>query len=587
MAATYDGDGNRTTQSSLYNRDRQLDAESDGLDGVFDIDLDSALDKGSVLRSGISAFLLGITAQATAFMSSVNPATIPWALDVMLGMLIDSVPASEGAPHGIPSLVMDLPAITGKERDAIASALGLIPKGLTSTEEVFDVVAYVNSTLTDNAQVMASVSTRSGTANETYGITRLATNTNGSATYFLNDGRGSVTQTVSQQGNPTSWRSYSAFGDIEASSNLGDLPSYGYNAEEQHPRTGLTYMRFRYYEAKTSTFGVQDTYLGNIFSPLTLNRYLYCLANPVNYTDPSGHVSVGRLTNIGRIAKNITTKINVLIAKAVTDLFVKIGDKRNAVKFDKKLRKAEEARKQYYKFYCGDAQKIGSYVYNRAAAIRYAQIFSNDTTHSTDTTLDYYYSLMSFGYRNPLFPTSYPGNCANFTSQALFFGGIPMTKDWHMLPTPAVVVAFLSMQGTPFDSSYRNVYHLWDRTANWTAASNQYEYFSNPDNGYINGDVINITLPNKPALNGAIEVPYSDLNDQLSSLNIRPGDLLYFYNEEGVHHSTMVSKVENGAIYYTANTTARFDENLKTAVDEESEYGFLVIRINDTGEIKK
>lgn len=209
----------------------------------------------------------------------------------MLGILIDSAPASGGAPHGIPSLVMDSPAITGKERDAIASALGLIPKGLTSTEEVFDVVAYVNSTLTDNAQVMASVSTRSGTANETYGIGRLATNTNGSATYFLNDGRGSVTQTVSQQGKPTSWRSYSAFGEVEASSNLGDLPSYGYNAEEQHPRTGLTYMRFRYYEAKTSTFGVQDTYLGNIFSPLTLNRYLYCLANPVNYTDPSGHVS--------------------------------------------------------------------------------------------------------------------------------------------------------------------------------------------------------------------------------------------------------------------------------------------------------
>ncbi len=312
-------------------------------------------------------------------------------------MLIDAAPASEGLPHGIPSLVMDSPAITGKERDAIASALGLMPKGLTSTEEVFDVVAYVNSTLTDNAQVMASVSTRSGTTNETYGLGRLAASTNGSASYFINDGRGSVTQTLSQQGKPTSWRSYSAFGEVEASSNLGDLPSYGYNAEEQHPRTGLTYMRFRYYEAKTSTFGVQDTYLGNIFSPLTLNRYLYCLANPVNYTDPSGHFGLG----LGA-AKHIKHLLNPKTQHGGTQInnnsyaddpgqktinspyWTPYNPNINARNYNADMneqqwsferalasgnfalaawhkQKAEEMKRRYEEFYCGDAANIGAF----------------------------------------------------------------------------------------------------------------------------------------------------------------------------------------------------------------------------------
>ncbi len=579
MAATYDGDGNRTTQSSLYSRDRQLSSESDGLDGAFDIGLDSALDKGSVLHAGISAFLLGFTAQATAFAASVNSSTIPWALDVVLGILIDSAPASEGAPHGIPSLVMDSPAITSKERDAIASTLGLIPKGLTSTEEVFDVVAYVNSTLTDNAQVMASVSTRSGTANETYGITRLATTTSGSATYFLNDGRGSVTQTLSQQGKPTSWRSYSAFGDIEASSNLGDLPSYGYNAEEQHPRTGLTYMRFRYYEAKTSTFGVQDTYLGNIFSPLTLNRYLYCLANPVNYTDPSGHVSVGRLTNIGRIAKNITTKINVLIAKAVTDLFVKIGDKRNAVKFDKKLRKAEEARRQYYKFYCGDAQKIGSYVYNRSASIEYARNYSN-SDQGIDPIIPFYSSLLSRlnSFRNPNFP-SYEYNCANFVSQALEAGGIKQNDDWHArrdILTSAISI----LLGPPVFTKDN-----WDVTFSWSIADDQFKYFSDQTNGYTSKPVINIKNSESVNNSSMEEVSYNNLSSSDLLRTVQPGDLMYFYDETGyARHASIISSIDGNDIKYSSNSVRAFDKDLSEGINRYS--GVYVIRMNDIVEQK-
>lgn len=39
----------------------------------------------------------------------------------------------------------------------------------------------------------------------------------------------------------------------------------------------------------TATFTSMDSYAGNIYDPASLHRYLYANANPVKYTDPSGH----------------------------------------------------------------------------------------------------------------------------------------------------------------------------------------------------------------------------------------------------------------------------------------------------------
>ena len=48
-------------------------------------------------------------------------------------------------------------------------------------------------------------------------------------------------------------------------------------------------IRDRYYCVVTATFLTEDSYLGSLTEPLTLNRYNYCVSSYLNYTDPSGN----------------------------------------------------------------------------------------------------------------------------------------------------------------------------------------------------------------------------------------------------------------------------------------------------------
>ena len=56
--------------------------------------------------------------------------------------------------------------------------------------------------------------------------------------------------------------------------------------------TGLYYYGARYYDATIGRFISPDTEGINFSIPQTLNRYSYCLNNPLNRTDPTGHFSI-------------------------------------------------------------------------------------------------------------------------------------------------------------------------------------------------------------------------------------------------------------------------------------------------------
>ena len=64
---------------------------------------------------------------------------------------------------------------------------------------------------------------------------------------------------------------------------------YTYNGESYNPNIHSQYLRARYYCVVTANFLTEDSYLGNINEPLTLNRYNYCISSYLNYVDPSGN----------------------------------------------------------------------------------------------------------------------------------------------------------------------------------------------------------------------------------------------------------------------------------------------------------
>ena len=68
-------------------------------------------------------------------------------------------------------------------------------------------------------------------------------------------------------------------------------------------------------DTTTGRFTSMDSYLGSVDDPVSLHKYLYVNANPVNYIDPSGYNSYGEMNlalKIQLILTDITTlKINM------------------------------------------------------------------------------------------------------------------------------------------------------------------------------------------------------------------------------------------------------------------------------------
>ena len=51
-------------------------------------------------------------------------------------------------------------------------------------------------------------------------------------------------------------------------------------------------------DTTTGRFISMDSYLGSVDDPVSLHKYLYANANPVNYIDPSGYFSLAELMEV-------------------------------------------------------------------------------------------------------------------------------------------------------------------------------------------------------------------------------------------------------------------------------------------------
>ena len=93
--------------------------------------------------------------------------------------------------------------------------------------------------------------------------------------------------------------SYTDFGEVEvsASETNGNTTSLianeiCYTGAIYDETTGLHYLNARYYDPENGRFISQDTYRGDKNEISQWHLYAYCANNPINYTDPSGHIKV-------------------------------------------------------------------------------------------------------------------------------------------------------------------------------------------------------------------------------------------------------------------------------------------------------
>ena len=129
----------------------------------------------------------------------------------------------------------------------------------------------------------------------TYGLDRISALSGSTRTEYVYDGRGSVAAEVSYN---NAWytlggglgkktvnaKNYTPFGELLTEETSG----FGYNGEYYSAATGMIYLRARFYAPEMNRFSQKDILRGSAVQPGSLNRYLYCQNDPVNFVDPSG-----------------------------------------------------------------------------------------------------------------------------------------------------------------------------------------------------------------------------------------------------------------------------------------------------------
>jgi RHS repeat-associated protein len=109
---------------------------------------------------------------------------------------------------------------------------------------------------------------------------------NNNSYYYIQNLRGDVMMLVGSDGNASAIRDYDASGEM-LSQAPRDRDPFGFTGGID-AGNGLWKLGARFYDSTKNSFIQQDRYMGDSSDPLSLNRYVYCGLDPVNYVDPTG-----------------------------------------------------------------------------------------------------------------------------------------------------------------------------------------------------------------------------------------------------------------------------------------------------------
>ncbi|NJK63447.1 MAG: hypothetical protein HC921_12865 [Synechococcaceae cyanobacterium SM2_3_1] len=134
-----------------------------------------------------------------------------------------------------------------------------------------------------------------------YGHRLLSQKRGGTRNYYHEDGLGSQRLLTDGTGAVSDSYTYDAYGQLLGST--GSTPNlYRYAGEQLDPALNQYYLRARYYDPTVGRFTTRDQFEGLQEEPLSLNKYIYGSANPVNKVDPKG--LFGALPSPATVAAN-------------------------------------------------------------------------------------------------------------------------------------------------------------------------------------------------------------------------------------------------------------------------------------------
>ena len=207
-----------------------------------------------------------------------------------------------------------------EDGDSLKEQLASLVKG-GSNAKGYTLTEYINDINRENTEVLAEYGADEKVRQAyTYGESgigeRISVDKSTESSYYLYDGRNSVTGILTETANLTNSYQYDPYGNLTSGTADG-VNYYGYNGESTNVKTGLQYLRARYYNAENGTFTTEDSDLGTTENPLTKNRYDYTTNNPLNYSDPTGHSLWGRIKSAAKKAEKTVTKAAKSVAKTV------------------------------------------------------------------------------------------------------------------------------------------------------------------------------------------------------------------------------------------------------------------------------
>ena len=158
---------------------------------------------------------------------------------------------------------------------------------------------------------------------------QVAETRNGNTRHIYADAQGSTRLVTDAAGNVIESLDFDAFGN-ETATNTKEA-RHRYTGESYDATTGLYHLRARDYDPQTGRFISMDEQPGSQRIPLSLNKYIYGGADPVNHIDPSGNffgfvdISIGTsLSNIrsGLSAQGARTFLGKVIQSIVKSTYV-------------------------------------------------------------------------------------------------------------------------------------------------------------------------------------------------------------------------------------------------------------------------